>query len=75
MQEVLVVWVIEPAVLLRRHVVVHYQVDLGDVNASRQHVRRDKRREIALPKTIDDRVTIADFETANDNFGLDIAGL
>ena len=75
MQEVLIVRVIKAAILLSGHVVVHNEIDLRHIDASRQYIRRDQCCEEALSEIIDDLVTIADLEATNDDFRLNVTGL
>ena len=75
MEEVLVVGVIKPTILLRGHVVVHDEINFRHVDAPCEDIGRDECCKEALPEIINDLVTIGDFETTNDDFGLNVAGL
>mmetsp|Transcript_11300 Transcript_11300/g.19018 ORF Transcript_11300/g.19018 Transcript_11300/m.19018 type:complete len:244 (-) Transcript_11300:390-1121(-) len=51
-----------PSILVHGHVVVYDQVDLGHVNAPRQHVGADERVDVALPELVDDVVALLDLK-------------
>ena len=75
MQEVFVVWIEEAALICRWNVIVHDKIDLGDVDASRQHVRGDQCREVLLSEVVNDLITLITLEASNQDLRLDIARL
>ena len=75
MQEILIVWVKEAALISCWNVIVHNKVDLRDVNASCQNVRGDKSREVLLSEVVNDLITLVTLEATNQDFRLNIARL
>ena len=65
MEEVFVVRVREAAFHFRWDIIVHYEIDLGNIDTSRQHISRDKRREEALSEVIDDLVSFFRLKTTD----------
>ena len=75
MQEILIVWVKEAALISCRNVIVHNKVDLRDINASRQNVCGDKSREVLLSEVVNDLITLVTLEATDQDLRLDITRL
>ena len=75
MQEILIVWVEEAALISCWNVIVHNQVDLRDVNTSCQYICRNKSREVLLSEVVNDLITLVTLQTSYQDLRLDIARL
>ena len=75
MQEILIVWVKETALITCWNVIVHNKVNLRDVDTSRQNVRGDKSREVLLSEVVNDLITLVTLQATDQDLRLDIARL
>ena len=67
MQKVFVVRVVETAILLHWHIVVHHKVNFGHIDSASEYVRGDQCREVTPSEIVNDLITLIDFKATNDD--------